>query len=1107
MSDIALDPDNDIPPSLEKYDEMNELMVNTGKKQTSISMAGTSGSKQYKDFGSFLSAISAVNREASIKNQLQEMIEDNQVIIEKTISATLHKFDQQQQLQQQSHDHQQISSSHSQSHSPSKKPLQRLSSPSRRLPSYPQGLEEDDEDDENNQETLCENMKQALLTQSHIRSQRSLYVIVKFLTSNFCQLSSFLQYSMFSDLLELARACELMETTILTKKDYERYMKGLGIDKEDSIGNIFILLGGNGIIETTIKSTESEPVIHERILKQGDIIGEKLFYGEYNYGQTVRFEFVPLKGDVISLCRIPAEILLRCIGKQGKEVEEYMIWFWKSAKVYLDILRYNKNLVSTSIDHNLQFQLQRKLSRLDRDMRGSASALNIRWNYKTLFDQIDTLQPMNVIESARIRSYRAGEIIFQQGNHREYMYIMKQGSATYFRHFPKEEVGLDIIPEYVRTNQSIEYDLTHDKSSPVAATTSDASSSTSSSKKKPTVNNIELIDGDLLSNDFSFCDSEDLFYAQTLLELEKEYAELVNSMKTMNTTPNNATTKVTSSFSSKASPQILSLQFHNRISKFARYGKHKNTLIANNHCDIVVIPLQEVCKSSLVVKLLLELACTHYSFLLYSNEDVIRHYHLHMVWLQERQLYLQSIEEEKIDKLSLSDYYLTNTSYYNEEVLLKHQPGSEEYKAHFALKLTIHNQEQEQNKASSSSSVLPPQRPRTTTATSGSRKSRPNTATVVMMNGGGNNVEDAIRPLTGTAAAATNTTATATTCLADAFAAFFINTSPTANANNGNAKSPKSSSSTPTRPSSTPNTSKANKPPQGEQLRSSFQSPNKSTRKYSAATAKKPLPTSTTTTNAVMPPPVPSTATTAAASSSSSSSASRSFQYQEKFIQLLHSLSTMQQTNNAMEYEIDRPVVPPPVRSQPPPPNQLHLLHKPGRSYSTAPSTPGTTSASIPSAVTTTNSSVVAGRRRGVSIHKINNINDLINMNNNTNYSGNQKPLMDAKTTVSNNNNLTIVREELHPKESDDTESDAEDSSCNNANINQQQQQQQQANRSNKHSEFMHQLLLVNHQAQDTIQLSGKDAQQTGKTPEDYVQVCKTPNIIINIHIYKMLMI
>jgi hypothetical protein len=279
------------------------------------------------------------------------------------------------------------------------------------------------------------------------------------------------------------------------------------------------------------------------------------------------------------------------------------------------------------------------------------------------------LTPINIIESGRIRTYSAGQEIFQQGKLRNHMFIMKQGSATYYRLFPKDIIGTDIIPERIET----------------------------------------IIDrngtgGILLSNDFSFFDSEDITIIDKIEELDNQFLKMISyslshiydktnySQETKKKTesdrnyegnelPALRTEEEESAFAHYSHEKIL--EYHSK--KFHRYDHYKNSLIANTRCEVIVIEIAEIIKSLQLFKSLIEISNTKYSQLLLTNEEIIRNYYFDKFWKQDRYLYLQLIEEERISKKLYESFYCNVMNNSNDQLYLKKQPMKENFRLHSTL--------------------------------------------------------------------------------------------------------------------------------------------------------------------------------------------------------------------------------------------------------------------------------------------------------------------------------------------------------------------------------------------------------------------------------------
>lgn len=353
-------------------------------------------------------------------------------------------------------------------------------------------------------------------------------------------------------------------------------------------------------------------------MNMGDMLGENIFQGELSWNCYVRSlspssvyassamdslgSALPVttgipstaagnstqqqQNGMVSLCRIPLTAIHQYIGRRGEAIEDYMMYFWKYVRLWPEIVKYNKNFVHTSLFTTMKMLQQQNSIDGSHQNAVTHAANNRKYGIHNDF------QPMNVIECARMRTYHAGSVIFKQGTPRVYLYIIKQGSATYYRDFPTESVGEDIIPERVETVQQM-------LSNPL-----------------PTLQHGEVIDGErlassncggvLLSNDFSFMDSDDSAVFQ---RIEYQDHQFLN---------------ITKDESDKV--------FEHRKRKYHRFFLHRNTLIATTRCEVCVIPIHEIAKCIPLFNGLVQLANLKYTAIMISNEEVIKSYYEKKQW-------------------------------------------------------------------------------------------------------------------------------------------------------------------------------------------------------------------------------------------------------------------------------------------------------------------------------------------------------------------------------------------------------------------------------------------------------------------------------------------
>jgi hypothetical protein len=394
-------------------------------------------------------------------------------------------------------------------------------------------------------------------------------------------------------------------------------------------------------------------------------------------------------------CKINITTILRYVGRKDPEVEQFLTSFWKELKIYLDIAHYNDYILTQALQN----------------------AKNEKMNYEQYQLQkiknqfYHNLTPINVIPSGRIRTYQAGMEIFQQGKLRNHMFIIKQGSATYFRLFPKDIIGTDIIPEKIETIL--------DRNST----------------------------GTLLSGDFSFLDSEDVTLIDKIEESDLQFLDMIsyslhyqgeddedkdkdnkdneneekNGFQTRsskhkrfyaddNNNNNNdlsdleddvfsleekRANKKNRKTQEQTKKQVIQqfytneklFEYHQR--KFHRFGHYKNTLVATSRCEVCVIEISEIAKSIPLLKKMIELSNEKYPQFLISNEEIIYNYYLNRFWSKDRLAYLKAIEREFSDKKLAQNYYQNPMNNVNDAYYNYHLPQNQKNKLRFQNKLFL----------------------------------------------------------------------------------------------------------------------------------------------------------------------------------------------------------------------------------------------------------------------------------------------------------------------------------------------------------------------------------------------------------------------------------
>lgn len=568
-----------------------------------------------------------------------------------------------------------------------------------------------------NSESKSFMVRQAAAMRADQRSAMSTRVIMDFL-QNSCKMANFLTYCSIYDLEVIANAVQLVD--IAPPFDKTKIHYSLGVEFGDTISNIYIILSGSVIIdrldtllldlndeifkEMDINSQwkylynhpqlyENKDVFSREELVMGDILGENVLIGEY--GWTFHVQSLEVSNNstmgpmnildhsntpnAVSLLRIPVNVLQRCIGRKGADVEEAMVYFWKMTRLWNEIVNYNKCFMQTTLFHSLQ-QQQR-----GNPINGAAPVNGNDGDTRQKVGPVhgnNTFQPMNSIESARLRTYQAGAEIFVQGQPRVYLYVIKQGSATYYRDFPKEQVGLDLMPERVETVQQCAHALPKlvptiidnammsnsnmsrsqtEHNSPQKRRDSQMKQQISQTNSGLQGSSIEYIpcrveDGEemdggmLLSNDFSFMDSEDADIISRIEAQDEKFLEEIGMAS-----GKKKTTAIQSLLAndSERTEQI----FEYRKRRYHRFLNHKNSLIATTRCEVIVVPINEIAKCLPLFRQLIQLANTKYPMIMINNEEVIRQYYHRKQWEDyDKSLFLEKVSQEKLANRLLQDH-------------------------------------------------------------------------------------------------------------------------------------------------------------------------------------------------------------------------------------------------------------------------------------------------------------------------------------------------------------------------------------------------------------------------------------------------------------------
>lgn len=435
-------------------------------------------------------------------------------------------------------------------------------------------------------------VREALAVKASYRSAISVRAIIDYLQTN-TSLGAFLSYCSFLDL------CSIVEH--MTLLDIHRDINGLQIIEGDSISRVFVVLQGS--ITVCRRGAEEE------VIKSGELLGDAVLKGGFCWEYSAKNAFNgDLHNESVILCQLPVESVFRYIGCKNEHIEDDMVHFWKSLRLWVEIKFHNRKL------EDLQFQ-----------------ALAAGHHENTFFPPpSERFHPIDVTRPVRLRIYQAGMEIFQQGQPRNYMYIMKQGSATYFRVFPPDKVGTDIVPERVEIA---------DSDHPVGITDVHGNIIDENGGCK----------GYILSGDFSIMDSDDIFAIDRLEDLDYQLMKLHEH------------------------ESVKSIEYHKR--KFHRYDKHRNTLVANTRCEVYVLPLRETAKSMEVFRSLIQLSNVRYPELLISDERVIHNYHERQAWLIQRKEVFKEIQKDLIDKRLAEQHTQGVNNNLSHDLYLQRQPG------------------------------------------------------------------------------------------------------------------------------------------------------------------------------------------------------------------------------------------------------------------------------------------------------------------------------------------------------------------------------------------------------------------------------------------------
>jgi hypothetical protein len=442
---------------------------------------------------------------------------------------------------------------------------------------------------------------------------------------------------------------------------------------------------------SNIQPTVAGLITRREVFTNGGVIGENVFRGEYMYS----YDIVHYSPDAF-VCQIPVIAFEHFVGRSGKDVEEYLVHFWKRLRLWILIKEYNKALVQQNL-YEIKFK----------QFMVSQGGGNRR-------DNNNKIQVMNVIDSGRIRTYHAGDVIFEQGTPRHYIYIIKQGMAKYYREFKPKPISAvneeesdemswlkDIVPPRVET--TVFYNALDDalkkKCFPSAVISSRPSSSgygvsrdgrkkqievdESKSWDEPRVNQgaEDHGGGVLLTHDFSFLDSEiSEEFLPHMVEMDKKFLgnlgkdEELDEDNELLLSPTEARAKKLKKHLDELYQESERAQAYRR-QKYVRFGKHRNTLIATTRCEICVIHLSEIVKCYPLFQTLFKLANDRYPGLLVTDEDVVRNYHYQQEWLQKKPELLKEIAGEQLSNQLYEEIHNEIGGYQSKSLYDSRKPG------------------------------------------------------------------------------------------------------------------------------------------------------------------------------------------------------------------------------------------------------------------------------------------------------------------------------------------------------------------------------------------------------------------------------------------------
>lgn len=385
-------------------------------------------------------------------------------------------------------------------------------------------------------------------------------------------------------------------------------LESLGIRTKDPIARIFVVLDGTLI-------AHAEGAVEPIVFGPGAVVGEAILLGGYVWEFSVKraTDHVIDGQPAVILCQFPVDVVLQYIGRKSKDIVDDMIFYWKSMRLWVEVKHFNKQLEEDCF----QKLAAKALDGTAADSTQASSSSLSR-------------TPIDLTNTVRVRVYRAGVDIFQQGQLRHFMYIVKQGSATYYRIFPPDKIGTDIVPERVEVANS---------DHPVGVR----------DVRGEVVDSEGGCKGYVLSGDFSFMDSDDIEAIDRIEDLDYKLW------------------KVQQTESSR------SVEHHQR--KYHRYDKHHNTLTANTRCEVYVVPLRETVKSMAIFRTLIHYSNLKYPELLLNDAQIVANYHERQNWKAIRGEIFQEIKKDVLEKRTASDYHVNVDNNISFELFRSRQPG------------------------------------------------------------------------------------------------------------------------------------------------------------------------------------------------------------------------------------------------------------------------------------------------------------------------------------------------------------------------------------------------------------------------------------------------